>query len=273
MSGQASGPAPDWTPRDIDNTTPSTARIYDYLLGGGDNYEADRTAAQRVLEALPDIRKAVRANRGFLVEAVRRASAEDIDQFIDLGTGIPTSPNVHQVAREAHPAARVIYVDNDPIVTAHNRALREVDANVGVVEADIRDPASVLTHPETTRLIDFTAPVAVLAVAVLHFVTDDEDPAGTIAAFRESMVSGSHLVLSVASTDGLPPEAVAEARQTWANATSPLTPRSREEIQAWMTGFDLTSELASTADWCADDSLQTQAKFLAGIARKADPVR
>ncbi len=155
----------------IDTSTPNHARVYDYVLGGKDNFAVDREAAKKVLAVAPDTRRLARANRAFLVRTVRFVAESGIRQFIDLGTGIPTSPNVHQVARGVDASARVVYVDNDPIVVEHNHALLASDEGVVTIEADIRRPAEILGNPELEMLIDFDEPVAVLMVAVLHLVT------------------------------------------------------------------------------------------------------
>ncbi|MGH3329243.1 MAG: SAM-dependent methyltransferase [Streptomycetales bacterium] len=165
-------------PRRIDTCRPSTARMYDYWLGGKDNYLVDRGAAAKVQEVFPDVRRLAWANRAFLVRAVRYLAEQGVDQFIDIGTGLPTPPNVPEIAREINPGARAVGVDNDPIVLAHNRALVAVDDGILTVDGDVRHPGQILADPELNALIDLDRPVAVLLVAILHFVTDDEDPAG-----------------------------------------------------------------------------------------------
>lgn len=258
-----------WAPQGIDTQVPSTARIYDYVLGGKDNFPVDRQAAEKVYAAFSEATTMALANRGFLVEAVRAATAAGITQFLDLGTGLPTSPNVHEVARRKRPDARVVYVDHDPIVTAHNQALRAVDANIGVIEVDIRDPAAVLGHSETHRLLDFTEPVAVLAVAVLHFVTDAENPREILGAYRDVMAPGSHLALTAVTTENMTADELAQAREAWRDATSSLTLRERDHIATWFDGLELVEPgLASPAAWCNNPGLETRTKFLAGIGRK-----
>lgn len=261
-------PLGDWAPRGVDMSAPSPARMYDYALSGKDNFQIDRDAAEQVFDAWPEARLGVLANRGFLVSAVELCAEAGIRQFIDLGTGIPTSPNVHEVAREIQPDTRVVYVDNDPIVTAHSRALRAVDANIGVVEADIRTHRSVLDSAAVNDLIDFTEPVAVLCVAVLHFVTDEHDPAGTITAFRQRMASGSYLVLSAISTDGLTSAQIDRIHEAYDGATSRAALRTREEIAAFFDGFELVGPgLAPAARWCDDEGLETSGGALAAIGR------
>ena len=164
-----------------DAARPAAARIYDYLLGGKDNYAVDRDAAERVLAVAPDQRQLARANRAFAIRAVGLLASAGIRQFVDLGTGFPTSPSVHEAARRADPSARVVYVDYDPLVHVHNTALLAQDDQVISVQADVRQPESILDHPEVARLIDFGQPVGVLCVAVLHLVPDAEDPEGIVA--------------------------------------------------------------------------------------------
>ena len=215
------------------------ARIYDYLLGGKDNYAADRLAAQHAIAAIPEVRKVARANRRFLVRAVRFAAEQGIGQFIDLGTGFPTSPNVHEVARGTCLEAKVIYVDNDPVVTAHSRALRATVPGVVAIEGDIRDPRSVLADGELTELIDFTAPVAVLFVAVLHFIRPEDDPAQIVASFAERMAPGGYLIVSHGVSDHTEPRAVAELAKAYGRSGVPLVPRTVAEVGSWFAGFEL----------------------------------
>jgi len=176
-----------------DPARPAAARIYDYLLGGKDNYAVDRAAAERVLAVAPDQRQLARANRAFAIRAVGLLAEAGIQQFMDLGTGFPTSPSVHEAARRADPAARVVYVDYDPLVHVHNTALLAQDDQVVSVRADIRQPEAILEHPDVTRLIDFGQPVGVLCVAVLHLVRDSEDPAGIVARFRDHQIGRAHV--------------------------------------------------------------------------------
>ncbi|MFD7921134.1 SAM-dependent methyltransferase [Streptomyces sp. NPDC059740] len=188
-------------PDEIDTSRPHPARMYDYYLGGRDNYEVDREAAQQALDASPQIRAAVRINRAFLRRAVRTVVAAGVRQVIDLGTGIPTSPNTHEVAREVAPDTRVVYVDNDPIVATHAGARLTNTPGTGFVLADIREPKSVLESPVVRELIDFDQPVAVSMLAVLHFVTDAEDPAGIVRTFADAVPAGSHLLLTHVTSD------------------------------------------------------------------------
>src|SRR4051812_3645423 len=167
---------PAWAPRSIDITVPSVSRMYDYYLGGSHNFEVDREAARRAMEFMPGLPKVMQANRAFLRRAVRFAVGEGVTQFLDIGSGIPTFGNVHEVAQAAAPGARVVYVDHDPVAVAHSEAVLEGDEGAGVVAGDLRKPRDILASSEVGRLIDLNRPVALLLVAVLHFVEDADDP-------------------------------------------------------------------------------------------------
>ena len=258
------------TPTGIDPATPNQARVYDYLLGGKDNYAADRAAVDEVLVAVPDARRMARANRAFAMRAVAVLAQAGVRQFIDLGTGIPTAPSVHEVARRADPAARVVYVDHDPVVQAHNEAKLASDRRVTTVLADIRRPELVIGHREVQRLIDFTEPVGVLCVAVLHLVRDEDDPAGIIARFRERMAPGSHLVVSQFCTDSDP---AATATLHAVDAGTPVETyfRPADEIHGFFDGLQLLSPgLVSVDEWRPDvPEAPTQLKIVGGVGRKA----
>jgi hypothetical protein len=228
----------------IDTSRPHPARMYDYYLGGKDNYEVDREAAQRVIDLFPDAIPGARANRAFMRRAVRFLAQSGIRQIIDIGTGIPTSPNSHQVAREVDPDVRVVYVDNDPIVAAHAGAHLLNVGNTGFLLADLRNPEHILKHPTIRDLIDFDQPVGLMLVAILHFLRDDEDPAGLLTAYYDALPAGSHLVLSHVTADFHPPETGAGKagdvyRQSKATAT--VTGRSHGEVKALFGDLDLVA--------------------------------
>ncbi|MBC3193719.1 SAM-dependent methyltransferase [Pseudonocardia sp. C8] len=193
---------PSWAPDEIDITRPSVARVYDYYLGGSHNFEADREFAAQVLEVLPEMATVAQANRAFLRRVVRHLCAQGITQFLDLGSGIPTAGNVHEIATAENPEARVLYVDNDPIAVVHSRALLDGDPRTEVLDADLTDPGTVLDHPLTRGHLDLGRPVAVLLVSVLHFVPDEADPAGVVRAYAGATVPGSHVVITHASDEG-----------------------------------------------------------------------
>jgi SAM-dependent methyltransferase len=181
----------------FDTTKPSIARTYDYLLGGKDNFAVDRAFGDRFINELPGSRVIAYDNRGALIRAVREiVTNTPVRQFIDLGSGLPTADNVHQVAQRYSPDAKVVYVDNDPIVLAHGRALLAENDNTAVIQADLREPKAILEHPDTVRLIDFGKPVAVIFSATLHHVNDDEDPAAIVRFWHDRIASGSHVFIS-----------------------------------------------------------------------------
>jgi hypothetical protein len=213
--------------------------MYDYYLGGKDNYPADQQAAAEVIKRAPEIRDIARVNRAFLGRAVRYlAEEEGIRQFLDIGTGIPTAGNVHEVAGRVAPGSRVVYVDNDPIVNVHANALLTGGGTTGIVLADARDPAAILANPTVRQLIDFNEPVALLLIALLHFVRDDEDPEGIVATLRDALPPGSFLALSHVTGD-FRSDAAASAVDVYKNATSSGTLRNHEQIMKFFSGFDL----------------------------------
>lgn len=251
----------DWAPSGIDTQTPSAARMYDYYLGGKHHYPADREAAARAVQAFPQLPAVLKANRAFLTRAVRFMAQAGIGQFLDLGTGLPTQENVHQVAQAVNPAARVAYVDNDPVTLAHARALLATDDQTAVADADLRRPEQVLAHPEVTKLLDFDQPVGLLLVMVLHFVPDADDPAGIIARYRDGMAPGSYFATSLADSDSGDPEAVAAIEDVYRNATAPLVFRPRAQLETFLTGFDLVEPgLVEIPDWRPASAAQASAE-------------
>ena len=248
----AAGTARTYEPRvpdGVDVTRPSIARIYDYVLFGKDNFAVDRAAAEKLMESGLDRRHAL-ANRAFLRRAVDFLAHQGIAQYLDLGSGLPTSPSVHEVARDIIPAARVVYVDHDPIVVAHNDALLATGDGVTTIRGDIRDPDSVLAHRALAECLDFSQPVAVLVLSVLHFISHEEDAPAIIAKFRERLAPGSYLAISVGTSDGADPDMLAEATQTYAGARMPFMLRSRAQILDLFDGFDLVEPgLVSLPEW------------------------
>ena len=225
---------------EIDTTRPHPARMYDAYLGGKDNYPADREAVRQVLRTFPEVRGMARANRAFMQRAVRFLAGEaGIRQFIDIGTGIPSAGNVHEVAGQVAPGARVVYVDNDPIVHVHANALLGGSGTTSIVLADLRDPKAILEHPKLRGLIDFTQPVALLLVAIVHFIKDAENPAGIVATLRDALPEGSYLALSHGTGDFHPPGTEGRAASAYQNATAPLVLRTLDQVSAFFDGFDL----------------------------------
>jgi len=250
--------------------------MYDYYLGGKTNYAADRTAAERALSVVPSGRQLARANRYFLMRAVLLMADQGISQFIDLGTGIPTSPNVHELARAIHPAARVLYVDNDTIVATHSRALLATSDGVQALQADIREPASILASRELAALIDFSRPVGVLFIAVLHFIEDRDQPHGIVRAFASHMVPGSYLALSHITSDGTNPVVMSAIRDAYATASAPAVFRTEAGVRDFFSGFELHDPgLAEVSRWspysAAFSSEPASVRFLAGIGQKIQP--
>ncbi|NJQ16387.1 SAM-dependent methyltransferase [Streptomyces bohaiensis] len=223
----------------IDTSRPHPARMYDYYLGGQDNYEVDRAAAEQVMAATPDVRRSARANRDFLQRVVADVVRSGTRQILDIGTGIPTSPNTHEAAQAVDPAARVVYVDNDPIVSVYAGAKLTSTPGTGFVLADLRDPAAVTGSDTLGGLIDFDEPVAVLLVSVLHFVADAEDPKGLLRSVTERLVPGSRLVISHATADFHPREVGERGAEIYARATAGLRLRTREEVVDLFEGFEL----------------------------------
>ncbi|GAA3602311.1 SAM-dependent methyltransferase [Nonomuraea rosea] len=249
---------PSRVPKGINPSIPNSARMYDYYLGGKDNFAADREAAKKIM-ALGPSREICLANRRFLGRAVRYVAKQGIDQFLDLGTGLPNQNNIHEVARQVHPAANVVYVDYDPVVIVHARALLAgTDSNITIVHADVREPAAILDDPETQRLIDFSKPVGVVFLGVLHCLTDRDDPWGVVAAFRERMASGSALVISHLTDDAHPEVGVA-AREVYEDADAPLIHRSQSQVEHMFDGFDLLDPgVTHVADWRPDEAWETE---------------
>ncbi len=253
---------------------PSTARIYDYLLGGKDNYPADRAAAEQIAQALPNVRTAVQWNRAFLGRAIRFLAAEHgIRQFIDIGTGLPAVRNVHEVARDAAPGSRVAYVDNDPVVLAHGRHLLHGLAGTTILAHDLREPDEILADPGLRALIDFEEPVAVLLVAVLHFIPDEDDPAGIIGKLLEPFPAGSYLVVSHGTADAVPE--VNAAAEVYDQATTSAHVRSRDQLLRLAGGLDLVPPgIVWLPEWRPDPGGElppnpAEAYFYALVARKA----
>jgi hypothetical protein len=213
--------------------------MYDAMLGGQHNFAIDREALAAFTAIDPQVRTLARANRDFLGRAVRFLVEAGVRQFIDLGSGIPTQGNVHEVAQAASPGARVVYVDNDPVAVAHSTSLLADNPDAGIVDADIRRPADILSSPQVRKLIDFEQPVAVLMITILHFVSPEENPAGIVAAFRDALPDSGWLAMSHATNQDRPDTAAAVGQLYRSRATSPVTARSYDEILGLFNGFDL----------------------------------
>ena len=231
---------PSWASDDVDIEHPSLARVYDYYLGGSHNFAVDRQMARQAIELWPELPLIMQANRAFLRRSVRYLVSQGITQFLDIGSGIPTEGNVHEVAQTAAPEARVVYVDVDPVAAAHSRAILAGNQYADVVQADLRDVTAIFDNPRARRLLDPTQPIGVLMVAMLHFVPDEAGPASIVGQYRKMMPPGSHLVLSHATHEGRPDQAGSHT-DLYRRAGAPLTMRSRLEVETLFDGFDLVA--------------------------------
>jgi hypothetical protein len=235
----------EWPPsHDLRPDIPHSARLYDYYLGGKDNFPADRAAAAQVVQLLPHVPAGARANRRFLGRAVRCAAELGIRQFLDIGTGIPAAGNTHEVAQAVDPTSRVVYVDNDPIVLAHARALLRgtQEGRTGYVDADVRDPEKILGSAESRELLDFSRPLALICVALLHFIPDGERPADVLARYTAELAPGSVVILSHATGDLMDADklaAAASALQAVNSSGVSLTPRTHAEVLRLFDGLEL----------------------------------
>ena len=265
----------DWVPPGVDTMRANVARVYDYWLGGTHNFLADQDAGRAIAAVEPRMRSIAQANRAFLGRAVRFLSARGVDQFLDLGSGIPTSGNVHEIAQQANPAARIAYVDVDPVAIAHSKAILAGNENAAIVDGDIREPEKILAHDTVGRLIDFSRPVGLIVLAVLQFVADAEDPLQIMATLRDQMVAGSFLVLGHATDEGSKPT-VAQAGQTVYNRSvaTKLHLRSGAEIERLFDGFELVDPgLVYATMWRPNSPEDIQADLadygvLVGVGRK-----
>ncbi|MFA1547636.1 SAM-dependent methyltransferase [Actinomadura chokoriensis] len=261
----------------LDVSVPNIARIYDAMLGGKDNFAADREAADRLLEVEPMSGLYARQHRAYIGRAVRLMAECGVRQFLDIGTGLPTMDNVHQIAHRHAPGSHVVYVDNDPAVCAHARALLAGDpGTVAVIQEDLRNPERILAHRDTRRLIDFDEPLGILITGVLHFIPDDDDPHRAIGVLTEAMCSGGHLAISHITDE--------EARRTrpsdnqsglavFAKSNAPMRPRNRADIERFLDGLEPRDPgLVCITRWRATNPAVIPADlrdvWLAAVARK-----
>jgi len=258
----------------FDVTVAHQARMYDYALGGKDNYAADRAAMDAALEIWPDMAFGARANRAFLGRVIRYLAAEaGIRQFLDIGTGIPTAGNTHEVAQAIAPESRVVYVDYDPVVLAHARALL-ASSKAGAtdyIDADLRDTAKILL--QARQLLDFTQPVAVTLLSVLHAIPDADDPWAIVATVMDAVPSGSYLAVSHSAADLLPPEALRRLKDTWGGSVQQqLTFRDHDQVARFFTGLDLLDPgLVPVDEWRAGPATAEtgNSAMWAGVALKS----
>jgi SAM-dependent methyltransferase len=247
---------------------PNVARVYDALLGGKDNFAADRLIAARLAEVQPLAVAGVRSNRAFLRRAIAYLAEQGIRQFLDVGSGLPTGQNVHEVAGRVNPEVRTVYVDRDPIVLVHARALLADSPRTIVVEGDVREPDKILAHPDVRAHLDYARPLAVVMCAILHFVGDDEDPARIVRTFRDVLAPGSALVVSHVVDDGDDAVSAAsrEGAAIYSQTTAPFTLRPRERVAAWFDGFRLVPPGLVDADtWRRTGNARTTAPIVAGV--------
>jgi len=247
-------------PAGVDPGVPAPARMYDYFLGGRNNFPADRDAAERVRDVIPEVIDAAWANRGFHQRAARWLAEQGIGQFIDIGSGLPTVGNTHDVVQKVLPSARVVYVDNDPLVLAYSADLLKGNPLTTVVLADLRDPDGVLGHPELRALIDFAEPVGLMMTAVVHFVAPPLDPWGLVATYTRALAPGSYLALSQVTDEKTPPASVRTAEEMYSRASENLYFRSRADVERFFAGLEMVSPSPHTpaavvhvGEWGAED--------------------
>jgi hypothetical protein len=271
VSGQVS-----WIPSDIDLKRASPARVYDYLLGGSWNFDVDRMMAQQAIDRMPWVRELARYNRQFLARAVRFCASAGVRQFLDLGSGMPTAKSVHEIAGEIDPGSRVVYVEQEPVATAHTELILASVDGADIVASDMCDVESVLSHPITTRLFDFGEPIAVIMASSLHYVLDAAQAATTVAAYMNAVVPGSFLVLShISDNEGDGSQEVKGLVELSKNTSAAGVARSRDWIAGLLDGLDVVEPgLVYTSQWRPDDGLRlvrdlpAHASLLAAVARK-----
>lgn len=263
-----------WASGQTDQLKPSAARVYNYLLGGAHNFAADRALAQRLLALQPNGASVARLNRAFMRRAVLFMVENGIRQFLDLGSGIPTVGNVHEIAQKADPACRVVYVDYEEVAAAHGTLLLEGNDRASMIQADITLPHTVLKAPQTQHLIDFDEPVGLLAITLFHYVSPQQDPADVLRRYRESMVAGSYLAVSHAASD-FESIRIGEAAEEMRKASADnVFPRTRAEVLTLFDGFELVEPgLVTTSRWRPDWSVDPEANpeddaLYAGVGRK-----
>jgi hypothetical protein len=267
--------AETWIPEEIPLDQHSSARVYDYWLGGSHNFEVDRIMGDKAAAIYPDVRLVAQANRAFLRRAVQFLVAQGIDQFLDIGSGIPTVGNVHEVAQTANPAARVVYVDIDPVAVAHSLAMLEDNPNATAIRADARQPDRILNHPEVVDLLDFNRPMAVLLLTILHAIADDEIVYGLVRTLRDALAPGSYMAITHATYDIGPKEILERLHQLYAHAGRENEMRTHTEIQRFFEGFEMVEPgLVPTPLWRPEGSDDVfidepeRSMAFAGVGRK-----
>ena len=265
---------PGWVPPGVDTKRANVARVYDYWLGGRHNFLADQDVARAIAAVEPNVRVLVRANRAFLGRAVRFLAQSGIRQFLDIGSGIPTEGNVHEVAQQAAPGSRVVYADIDPVAIAHSRALLAGNADASVINGDLREPDKILANEDTRRLTDFSQPAGLLLMLVLHFIPDAEDPWRIVATLRDALAPGSYLVIGHATDEGNPTMAQAASKVYNRSVSTQMNLRSHAEVMRFFDGFDLVEPgLVYTPLWRPDSPADvpenpSKGGGLVGVGRK-----
>jgi SAM-dependent methyltransferase len=265
---------PEWAPEGIDLTRPSVARAYDYWLGGSHNFAVDREFARKIIEMMPDVRLMARANRAFLHRAVWFMLGSGIRQFLDIGSGIPTVGNVHEIGQEADPEARVVYVDIDPIAVAHSEQILVGNDRATVIEEDLRHPEAILGHPRTRALLDIQQPIGLLLVSVLHAIPDSDDPVGLVRRLCAALQPGSYVAISHVTADSRPAE-MSQAQQLSRQTTTPGTVRSKGQVEQFFSGLELVEPgVVWSPQWrpeSPDDVGEHPERmgFYVGVGRKA----
>jgi hypothetical protein len=263
-----------WVVDGINLDRPNPARIYDYLLGGHHNFAADRAAGEKMLQKLPYAADVAVVLRAFLRRAIDLITAQGVDQFLDIGSGLPTMGNVHDMARANIPEARVVYVDIDPVVIAHSAAMLRDDPRAAIIEADVREPQSILEHPEVVDLLDFTQPLGLTVMSLMHYVIDDDIAYSAVGTLVEALPPGSYLAFSQALVEDRTEELVNDAAEDY-KAAADLRPRRAEEIARFFDGLELLEPgIVRPPLWRPEgpDDLMLdhldEVHALAGVARK-----
>jgi len=246
---------PSWAPPDVDIEQPSISRIWDWFLDGSHNFAVDREVAKQMLRLMPEGPRMAQASRAFLRRAVRMCAAAGVTQFLDIGSGIPTVGNVHEIARAADPQARVVYVDTDPVAVSHTRQMLAGDPTTAVLRADLRTPEDILDSPEVRDTLDLDRPVAVMLIMILHFIHDEDNPAGVLARFRDALPAGSMLAVAHGSpnTENMPDEHLHRTREMYEKSVAQVRLRTRPEVAALFDGWQLVEPgVVWIPDWRPD---------------------
>jgi S-adenosyl methyltransferase len=264
---------PGWVPEGVDVTVPNAARVYDYALGGSHNFKVDRDFKDKAEQLMPGLGLMAYANRAYLGRAVRWLVEAGIRQFLDIGSGIPTLGNVHEAAQRATADARVMYVDIDPVAVAHSQELLAGNPRADAVQGDLRRPGEILSHPRVTELLDFSEPVAVLLIAVLHFVSDDDGPATIVGRIADALVPGSHLAMSHATFTENQRQRQEDVRKLYDRTPTSVYLRTADEMRQLLDGWQIvTPGIVPITDWHPDpeeDREPRQSAVLAAVASKS----